>query len=77
MRENERTKEKKERTGHRGQTEILFLIYPVLLEKSRRDYSNHILKVLTFRSHIYIFIYFDDKNKMKIELVICVIENKC
>jgi len=31
---------------------------------------------LTFRSNIYVSIYFDDKNKMKNGLIICLVENR-
>jgi len=32
--------------------------------------------MLTLRSYIYIFIYFDNNNKIKIRLIICFVKNK-
>jgi hypothetical protein len=40
-------------------------------------FYNHRDPLLTFRSHIYIFIYFDDNNNMKNRLIICLVGNKC
>jgi hypothetical protein len=33
-------------------------------------------ELLTFRSNIHVFIYFDDTNKIKNELIICLVKNK-
>ena len=32
--------------------------------------------LLIFRPYIFVFMYFDDNNNMKIELTICVVDNK-
>jgi hypothetical protein len=42
-----------------------------------RFFYNHRDSLLTFKSHIYVFIYFDDNNTMKIKLIIYLVGNKC
>jgi len=65
---------------------LKFLIYYIAKYKGRHFLASKLYifiiiikkrkKLLTFRSHIYVFIYFNDKNNIKIKLMICLVENK-